>query len=1153
MPPITGQTGFWTPDAFAAQPDAGARLFWDLISLFYEVEAPTNAPINVEHTYVAQEETGAASYRFDDLPQRIVDKSLPPNYDLGQIAGVVRLGGGTGNDSVEINAHAAGGTNVTLKKQVLELADYSFDVTALVDDLPSGATHEDVQAALARANKETDIGVLDKLANREIQETVVHLSVDETKLTYTLREPLNALADAVDNLQESLHSNVDDGCDFCVYRSRAEDFVLRGKQLLGDEVVSVAQFSLDALDVLLNETVFRKMIEDGNGEISSAATDVQAALEGLRDYLTLAAVTNDLVGNGYQWTGDTSLRVYRQNVPTLSNREAVYAYRQEIWRDSTYNEAAVWNQGSGVYSGRLNPLDPDYEYVEELRANDLDNQRGTRSLREIRYTLDGTEYVVDDPSLVGNKIEMEKAYLAALDNLDTSYYTYSYYGVAEDGSPVLESVAIRRLNDTDPDVDAPVAGKIALDSGVYLTEDIWSDYLVALEQALILSTADRVAYETNGFSDETVTALIQTAFNQTLRDDVTAPIMDGLLIEHTDGNVDSINIQSLQDDAGFYLPKEVSVNRSTDDTVTVSADYVLGRQVGTEYTVTYDIVAGLNGHGLWLSGFKTLDLKLDGREGDSADDTVNVQSTHHLKSLTVNTGDGDDTVDVQFTAAETAIDTGPGVDLVTIQSIGGETTVRGGSGKDKITVNHFAVGADLTIDGQGGGDDVTVKLAGHGSSLINVFDTGGDGMDSLTIDGGQWTNALEGSLTDGEDDDGGLLYIADSVAGATFSFKKIQTIETLTLDLSSHNDLFTLDNSLADVNVTVNGNDGDDHLTVKHIGGETKFEGGAGADTLTVDFGASAPSPVGDLTFNTETLIVDNSSNLSPVAWQVTSGSVRTSDQQDDVLLINDGTHVAAELRILAGEHSGSTLEVTGADGPVTIDGGTLVNDYNNRIELVQGSTTVLSYVDSAQVTAPWMAGPKLIADDGAGYDYFGFSVAISGDLAIVGASGDDDEGEDVGSAYIFRREGASWVQEAKLTASDGAAGDNFGYSAVAISGDLAIVGAYADDDKGAASGSAYVFRREGASWVQEYKLLPDDGASGDFFGKSVAIFGDRAIVGAPEDDDKGEGSGSVYVFRREGASWVQEYKLLAEDGAEWDVFGSSVAISADAAIVGAG
>ena len=77
MPPITGQTGFWTPDAFAAQPDAGTRLFWDLISLFYEVEAPTNVPINVEHTYVAQEETGAASYRFDNLPQRIVDKSLP--------------------------------------------------------------------------------------------------------------------------------------------------------------------------------------------------------------------------------------------------------------------------------------------------------------------------------------------------------------------------------------------------------------------------------------------------------------------------------------------------------------------------------------------------------------------------------------------------------------------------------------------------------------------------------------------------------------------------------------------------------------------------------------------------------------------------------------------------------------------------------------------------------------------------------------------------------------------------------------------------------------------------------------------------------------------------------------------------------------------
>ena len=146
MPPITGQTGSWTPDAFADQPDAGTRLFWDLISLFYEVEATTNEPINVQQNYVAHAEGGAASYRFDHLPQRSVDKILPANYELDRIAGVVRLSGGTGNDSVIVNAHDAGGLHVDLRKQVLELADYSFDVTTLTP--PAGATHKDVQAAL---------------------------------------------------------------------------------------------------------------------------------------------------------------------------------------------------------------------------------------------------------------------------------------------------------------------------------------------------------------------------------------------------------------------------------------------------------------------------------------------------------------------------------------------------------------------------------------------------------------------------------------------------------------------------------------------------------------------------------------------------------------------------------------------------------------------------------------------------------------------------------------------------------------------------------------------------------------------------------------------------------------------------------------------
>ena len=117
------------------------------------------------------------------------------------------------------------------------------------------------------------------------------------------------------------------------------------------------------------------------------------------------------------------------------------------------------------------------------------------------------------------------------------------------------------------------------------------------------------------------------------------------------------------------------------------------------------------------------------------------------------------------------------------------------------------------------------------------------------------------------------------------------------------------------------------------------------------------------------------------------------------------------------------------------------------------------------------------------------------------------------GSAYIFKRDGTSWSQQQKLTASDGAAGDDFGRS-VSISGDYAIIGAYGDDDKGTNSGSAYIFKWNGTGWVQQQKLTASDGAANDWFGHSVSISGDYAIIGADDDDDKGSSSGSAYIFK---------------------------------------
>ncbi|MGB1037362.1 MAG: hypothetical protein ACPGYY_01865, partial [Bacteroidia bacterium] len=200
-----------------------------------------------------------------------------------------------------------------------------------------------------------------------------------------------------------------------------------------------------------------------------------------------------------------------------------------------------------------------------------------------------------------------------------------------------------------------------------------------------------------------------------------------------------------------------------------------------------------------------------------------------------------------------------------------------------------------------------------------------------------------------------------------------------------------------------------------------------------------------------------------------------------------------------------------------------------------------------------WSQQAKLTASDGAANDQFGWGVSIDGDYAIVGASSDDDAGAESGSAYIFVRNGTSWSQQAKLTASDGAAGDRFGRG-VSIDGDYAVVGAYQDDDNGTNSGSAYVFNRSGTSWSQQAKLTPSDGAANDFFGnsESVSISGDYVVVGAYLDDDKGSNSGSAYIFNRSGTSWSQQAKLTASDGSANDQFGISVSISGDDVIVGA-
>lgn len=193
----------------------------------------------------------------------------------------------------------------------------------------------------------------------------------------------------------------------------------------------------------------------------------------------------------------------------------------------------------------------------------------------------------------------------------------------------------------------------------------------------------------------------------------------------------------------------------------------------------------------------------------------------------------------------------------------------------------------------------------------------------------------------------------------------------------------------------------------------------------------------------------------------------------------------------------------------------------------------------------------KLTAGDGAPNDAFGYAASVSGHRAVVGAPGDDSPQADCGSAYVFELSGGAWVQAAKLLASDRAGGDAFGRTA-AMDGDLAVIGAPYDDDRGQDSGSAYIFERVAGVWTQVAKLTASDGAAYDGFGSAVAISAQSVLVGAPYDDAVGHDSGSAYVFVRVGGVWVQQAKLLGGDGAADDYFGFGVGLSGDLAVIGA-
>ncbi|MFZ9692460.1 MAG: FG-GAP repeat protein [Phycisphaerales bacterium] len=183
--------------------------------------------------------------------------------------------------------------------------------------------------------------------------------------------------------------------------------------------------------------------------------------------------------------------------------------------------------------------------------------------------------------------------------------------------------------------------------------------------------------------------------------------------------------------------------------------------------------------------------------------------------------------------------------------------------------------------------------------------------------------------------------------------------------------------------------------------------------------------------------------------------------------------------------------------------------------------------------------------------DGFGGAVAIAGDLAVVGAMRADVAGLDSGRIVVFERIGLAWHPVASLAPPDAAAGDWFGH-AVATDGERIAVGAYGDDDLGEKSGAVWVLSRGNGEWIFETKLVAPDGGPQKWFGFSLAIDGDRLLVGSPRDAPHGPSSGSVWTFSRDDAGWTPRNKVLARDGRPFDWFGYAIAMRGSDALVGA-
>jgi len=288
------------------------------------------------------------------------------------------------------------------------------------------------------------------------------------------------------------------------------------------------------------------------------------------------------------------------------------------------------------------------------------------------------------------------------------------------------------------------------------------------------------------------------------------------------------------------------------------------------------------------------------------------------------------------------------------------------------------------------------------------------------------------------------------------------------------------------------------------------------------------------------------SGNTAIVGAHLDNGAF--ADMGSAYVFLRTGTSWAQQAKLTASD--GALSDEFGIS--VDVDGDTaVVGAYfdDEGANSNQGSVYVFLRTGVA-----WAQQAKITAADGAAGDRLGSGVAVNGDDLIAGAYQDNVTATDQGSAYVFVRSGVTWSQQQRLTASDPLALDQFGWS-VALDGDTAVVGANEADVGGNVDqGAAYAFFRSGVTWTQQSKLVAGDGAASDNLGWSVGVdeASDTAVVGAALDDGSNVDQGSAYTFIRSSGTWSQQQKLSDASGVTNAHFGSGVAVDGDYVVVGA-